>query len=211
MSGLNLDITYNDIVDTIYNWIVVNCKNIDSINLPDCYKSGYSEFFDTTGTGSGDGAYKPGFYISNTSYVSAVASATVKTKIKEFFINKCNLPNNFSLKVYDSEFLDLMFDIMILITNYCCLITSPFSETLTPQKTEGQIILPINSASKYLIFDNNSSLTIDNIRDLSGASNPSSEKVILASDFDAMFNVLFKYINSSIKIKSIKYTATFNG
>lgn len=213
MSGLNLDITYNDVVNTIYNWIIANCKNIGSVNLPDCYKSGYNAFFDTEGTWTqgNDHAYRPGFYISVSNYVSGVSAPTVRDRITSFFTQQCYLPNNFGLVVHDSEFLDLMFDIMIFITNYCCLVSSPFSETLAPQETPGNIVLPVNNSSKYLIFNDISSITTTNIRNLSGASNPSSEKKILASDFDAMFNILFMYINNTIKVKPIKYTVSFNG
>lgn len=211
MSGLNLDITYNDVINTIFNWMFVNCKNVNTIDsLPDCYKSDYSQFYDTEGTGQGDSAYRPGFYISTSNYVSKVVSGTVKNKIIQFFTNTCNLPD-VNLTVYDSQFLDLMFDIMILITNYCVFVTSPFSETNTPQKSAGSILLPLTKSSRYLIFNNTSSLTITGVRDLSGASNPSSEKKILASDFNAMFDILFSYINKNIKVKPIKYSVSFNG
>lgn len=220
MSGLNLDITYNDIVTTVVNVIKNNCKNIGSVNLPNCYKAGFSKTYSCTKTavpGERDttgNAWTPAFIVSSNVYVSAVAESTVKTEFQNFLKNTCGLPN-LNDTVYDNKFLNLLHDVLSFTTTKCELIcVSPFDENyfnIVHNKAWGSATVSFNLKTNeygYLVYDQTGSTNFKNVQSLSGGN--SNKKEITDSDMNTFLKVLMTTINQTVKVKKINYSITFN-
>lgn len=220
MSGLNLDITYNDIVNTVVNVIKNNCKNIGSVNLPDCYKAGFSKTYNCTKTavpGPRDttgSAWTPAFIVSSNAYVSAVAESTVRNEFKNFLTGTCGLPNLNDV-IYDNKFLNLLHDVLSFTTTKCELIcVSPFDTNyfnIVHNKAKGSATVSFNLKTNeygYLVYDQTGSTNYKNTQSLAGSN--SNKKVIDVASMNTFLKVLMTTINQTVKIKRINYTITFN-
>lgn len=201
MSGLMLDITYNQLIDSVANWLVTNCGNVGTMKLPTCFQANYVRTTSANGSGA---AYTPKYTVKISNYVTLVTKATVVSELQTF-IRERGITNLDSI-IYDNNFLACVNNIVSFITTKVNLIVSPYSSA-TDTKSGNTATTTFGTPAQYTAYfsANTSFVTTEPM-----SSTNNNEKMITPEDMNQMFTILFHTINNKLHTKQIKYTVTFN-
>lgn len=178
------NITYNEIIDLMKNWIKTNATNIASYSsIPSQFKSGWSSSANISSNGP---HYTSTYTVRISQYVSQVSAATVDTDMNNF-LTSIGIASKLSQNIPTSEFLNFINDII----SFCA-------------TKLGFAISQFNS-NRYLIY-NTKNTSYSSLITLSTNENV---KIIEANDINILFNAMIDIIKQNIRCYPCTYTYSF--
>ena len=168
------NITYNEIVETVKNYIKTNCMNIANFGaIPAAFKAGYTLSGNISSSGD---RYTSKYVVTITRAVTQVASSVVDTDMNNF-LARINVANKLNNNVPASEFINFINDIVSFCSTKLCFATSQYN------------------GNRYLIYytANTSYSSIVSI------NTNESNKIVQANDVNSILNMLLNVIKQNIR------------
>ena len=202
MSGLMLDTTYNDLINTVADWLVTNCHNVGTMRLPSCFQSNYTRTTSVHGSGSG---YTPSYTIKPKTYASLVSRNTVVSELQAFY--QARGITNLNSIIQDNKFLACINNLVSFICTKVCFVVSPYNSANDTINANNQAVTTFGNITNYIAYFSTNT-NFPTLEDMSATD--SNEKVIMDTDINNINNILLNIINNRIHTKQINYTITFN-
>ena len=202
MSGLMLDTTYNDLINTVADWLVDNCHNVGTMRLPSCFQSNYTRTTSVNGVGQ---HYTPSYTIKPKTYVSLISRDTVVSELQAFY--QARGITNLNSIIQDNKFLACINNLVSFICTKICFVVSPYDTAVDTINEDNQAITTFGDITNYIAYFSTNT-NFPDLEDMSATD--SNEKVIMDTDINNINNILLNIINNRIHTKQINYTITFN-
>ena len=178
------DITYNEIIVLIKNWIKSNAINISNFNaIPAQFKAGWSTGANISSNGP---HYTSRYSVVISKAVNQVAATTVDNDMNAF-LNSIGVASKINQNIPTSEFLNFINDIISFCSTKLGFAISQFN------------------ANRYLIYitENRSYNSLIQIK------TNLNVKVIEANDINILFNAIINIIKQNIRCYPCKYNYSF--
>lgn len=177
--------TYADLINSIKNWILNNCINFESnfSNLPAVFKSGYS----VKTRYAGNDLASANHQITITKFVSSVPPTTFENDFQNF-LTSINLTDKLNTNLADSEFFNLVNNIISFCSTKLCFAVSQYS------------------TSKYIIYNTTNTYYLF----LQKIDTSEMEKLIDHNDITMMLIAIIDIIKQNIRSYSCKYSITLS-
>lgn len=172
------NITYDEIVQLVKNYIKANCINIANYSsLPACYKPGYKPKIQFAGK-QGYAAYHTDILLNPIFQVSA---STVDTDMNNF-LTTIKINDKLSDNIPTSEYINLINDMVSFCSSKCCFTISQYD------------------SGKYLVY--NQATGFISIKEL---TTDEVLKIIEVEDIKDILNSLIQVINQNIRVTPATY------
>lgn len=176
------NITYNEIIEAVKNYIKTNCTNIANYSsIPACFKSGYTASGQIAGNATANSTYS----VSITKAVAQVNDSTVDTDMTNF-INSLGLGNKLTTNCSANNFFNFMNNMISFCSTKLAFATSQYS------------------TNKYLIYYTNNS----SYKDVYNIEEEKIIRLIYASDIHQMLNAVFNIAKQNIRNVPCTYSIT---
>lgn len=178
-------VSYQTIINQLKRWILSNCYNFDTTvaNLPAEFKAGYASSQRFAGNDTANSNYR----VAISSAVPVFSSSVFETQLTEF-MTKVNLSDKLSSNVVESEFFDLVLNLISFCSTKLNFASSQFN------------------SNKYLIYNGNNTVYTF----IYQISSLEKEKLIKADDYTNLLNQILLVSKQNIRTFTCKYTITLS-
>lgn len=178
-------VSYQTIINQLKSWILSNCYNFDTTTakLPAAFKAGYASSKRFAGNNTANSNYK----VAISSPVPIFSTSVFETQLTEF-LPEVNLSDKLSSNVVESEFFDLVLNLISFCSTKLNFASSQFN------------------SNKYLIY--NGSYTV--YTSIYQISSLEKEKLIKADDYTNLLDQILKVSKQNIRTFTCKYTITLS-